>query len=85
MKIFGINQICCQFFLSCENYVHERNRKLLRKVGADVDKVRLGMGSDDRIGHRFFSQELVTVEVVFPKDVKALIKSGKEKILILKF
>ena len=37
-----------------------------KKVGADVDKVRLGMGSDDRIGHRFF-QELVTVEVVFQK------------------
>ena len=40
------------------------------KVGADVDKVRLGMGSDDRIGHRFLFQELDTEEAVFRKMLK---------------
>ena len=49
------------------------------KVGADVDKVRLGMGSDDRIGHRFLFPGIGYGGSCFPKDVKALIKSGKNE------
>jgi len=48
-------------------------------VGADVDKVRIGIGSDSRIGKRFLFPGLGYGGSCFPKDVQALVKSGKEK------
>lgn len=48
------------------------------KVGADVDMVRAGIGSDTRIGKRFLFPGIGYGGSCFPKDVQALSKSGVE-------
>jgi UDPglucose 6-dehydrogenase len=48
------------------------------RVGADVDKVRIGIGTDSRIGKRFLFPGIGYGGSCFPKDVQALAKSGKE-------
>jgi len=47
-------------------------------VGADVDKVRIGIGSDSRIGKRFLFPGIGYGGSCFPKDVQALAKSGQD-------
>lgn len=47
-------------------------------VGADVDKVRIGIGADSRIGKRFLFPGIGYGGSCFPKDVQALAKSGTD-------
>ena len=51
---------------------------LCELVGADVDMVRRGIGSDDRIGKRFLFSGIGYGGSCFPKDVQALEKSAAE-------
>lgn len=50
--------------------------QLCERFGADVDMVRKGIGSDDRIGKRFLFSGIGYGGSCFPKDVKALSKSA---------
>ena len=51
---------------------------LCELVGADVDKVRAGIGSDTRIGRKFLYAGCGYGGSCFPKDVKALIKTADD-------
>jgi UDPglucose 6-dehydrogenase len=49
------------------------------KVGADIENVRRGIGSDFRIGPHFIFAGVGYGGSCFPKDVKALIKAGRDQ------
>ena len=52
--------------------------RLCELLGADVDMVRRGIGSDERIGKRFLFPGIGYGGSCFPKDVQALVKSASE-------
>ncbi len=52
--------------------------QLCERVGADVDMIRKGIGSDERIGKRFLFPGIGYGGSCFPKDVQALAKSSKD-------
>ena len=52
--------------------------RLCERLGADVDMVRRGIGSDDRIGKRFLFPGIGYGGSCFPKDVQALVHSADE-------
>jgi UDPglucose 6-dehydrogenase len=52
--------------------------RLCEIFGADVDMIRRGIGSDDRIGKRFLFPGIGYGGSCFPKDVRALVKSAAE-------
>ena len=57
---------------------------LCEKVGADVNMVRKGIGSDPRIGNKFLYSGIGYGGSCFPKDVKALYKTALEYNIELK-
>jgi len=51
---------------------------IAERVGADIEKVRIGIGSDPRIGYSFIYPGIGYGGSCFPKDVQALIRSAHE-------
>ncbi len=51
---------------------------MAERVGADIEKVRIGIGSDPRIGYSFIYPGIGYGGSCFPKDVKALIRSARD-------
>ncbi len=52
--------------------------QLCERLGADVDMVRRGIGSDERIGKRFLFPGIGYGGSCFPKDVQALVQSSND-------
>src|SRR5262249_41589752 len=51
---------------------------IAERVGADIEKVRVGIGSDPRIGYSFIYPGAGYGGSCFPKDVQALVRSARE-------
>ena len=59
------------------SFINEMSQ-LCEKVGADIDDVRRGIGTDSRIGTQFMFPGLGYGGSCFPKDVKALLRTAQE-------
>ena len=65
------------------SFMNELSR-LAERVGADIEQVRKGIGSDPRIGYHFLYAGTGYGGSCFPKDVKAMIRSAAEQDIELK-
>jgi len=59
------------------SFINEMSQ-IAEKVGADIEKVRIGIGSDPRIGYNFIYPGAGYGGSCFPKDVQALARTANE-------
>ena len=77
-KSAEVTKYACNSFLATKISFMNEIANLCELTGAEVDKVRIGVGSDSRIGKRFLFPGVGFGGSCFPKDVTALINTAKE-------
>jgi UDPglucose 6-dehydrogenase len=78
LKSAELTKYAANAFLATKITFMNEIANLCELVGADVDMVRRGIGTDNRIGKRFLFAGIGYGGSCFPKDVQALVKSADE-------